>query len=51
MLALTGILLIVFGVIGLAMHIAGGFIHFILVAGLVMVVLHFHGLNGACPTS
>lgn len=41
MLALIGILLIILWVIGLFAHIAGGFIHLLLVAAVIMVVLHF----------
>jgi len=41
MLALIGILLIFIWVIGLFAHIAGGFIHLILVIALIMIVLHF----------
>lgn len=41
MLALIGILLIILWVIGLFAHIAGGFIHLLLVVALIMVVLHF----------
>jgi hypothetical protein len=41
MLALIGILLIIFWVIGLFAHIAGGFIHLLLVVALIMIVLHF----------
>ncbi len=41
MLALIGILLIVIWVVGLFAHIAGGFIHLLLVVALIMFVLHF----------
>ena len=41
MLALIGILLIVLWVIGLLAHIAGGFIHLLLVVAAIMIVLHF----------
>ena len=41
MLALIGILLIVVWVIGLFAHIAGGFIHLLLVIAAIMFVLHF----------
>lgn len=40
MLALIGLLLIIVWVIGLFAHIAGGFIHLLLVIALVMFVLH-----------
>ena len=39
MLAIIGIILIVCWLLGLTLHIAGGFIHLILVIALVMVVL------------
>jgi hypothetical protein len=41
MLALIGILLILLWVIGLFAHIAGGFIHLLLLIALIMIVLHF----------
>jgi len=41
MLALIGLLLIIIWIIGLLAHIAGGFIHLVLVLALVMFVLHF----------
>jgi len=41
MLALIGILLIILWVIGLFAHIAGGFIHLLLVVAAIMIVLHF----------
>jgi len=41
MLALIGLLLIIIWVIGLFAHIAGGFIHLVLVIALIMFVLHF----------
>ena len=41
MLAIIGIILILFWVLGLTMHIAGGFIHLVLLIALVMVVMHF----------
>jgi len=41
MLALIGILLIILWVIGLLAHIAGGFIHLLLVVAAIMIVLHF----------
>ncbi len=41
MLALIGIILIVLWVIGLLAHIAGGFIHLVLVVALILFVMHF----------
>jgi hypothetical protein len=41
MLAIIGILLIIFWGIGLFAHIAGGFIHLLLVIALILIVLHF----------
>jgi hypothetical protein len=41
MLAIIGILLIIFWGIGLLAHIAGGLIHILLVIALIMIVLHF----------
>lgn len=41
MLALIGLLLIIFWVLGLVLHIAGGLIHLLLVVAVVMIVLHF----------
>ena len=41
MLAIIGIVLIICWLLGLTLHIAGGFIHLVLVIALVMVVLHF----------
>jgi hypothetical protein len=41
MLALIGILLIILWVIGLVVHIAGGFIHLLLVVAAILIVLHF----------
>lgn len=43
MLALIGIILIALWVLGLVMHIAGNFIHLVLLIALVMVALHFLG--------
>jgi len=40
MLALIGVFLIFLWIIGLVLHIAGGFIHIILVIAVVMFVLH-----------
>jgi hypothetical protein len=41
MLALIGIFLIILWGIGLFVHIAGGFIHLLLVIALIMIVMHF----------
>ena len=41
MLALIGLLLIIFWGIGLFVHIAGGFIHLVLLVAVVMFILHF----------
>ncbi len=41
MLALIGIILILLWIAGLVLHIAGGFIHLLLILALVMVVMHF----------
>lgn len=41
MLALIGLLLIIFWVLGLVLHIAGGLIHLLLVVAVIMIVLHF----------
>jgi hypothetical protein len=41
MLALIGVLLIIFWFIGLFAHIAGGFIHLLLVLAVIMFVMHF----------
>jgi hypothetical protein len=43
MLALIGIALIGLWVIGLFAHIAGGFIHLLLVVAAILIVLHFVG--------
>jgi hypothetical protein len=40
MLALIGFVLIVLWIIGLFAHVAGGFIHLLLVIALIMFVLH-----------
>jgi len=40
MLALIGLILIILWVLGLFAHIAGGFIHLVLVLAVVMFVLH-----------
>ena len=41
MLAIIGVLLILFWVVGLFAHIAEGFIHLLLVIALIMFVMHF----------
>lgn len=41
MLALIGIILILFWILGLVLHIAGGLIHILLVVAVVVLVLHF----------
>jgi hypothetical protein len=41
MLALIGLLLIIFWLIGLFAHIAGGFIHLLLILALISFVAHF----------
>jgi len=41
MLAIIGILLIIFWILGLTLHIAGGLIHLLLLLALVMMVMHF----------
>lgn len=41
MLAIIGIILIALWVVGLLAHIAGGFIHLVLVIALVMLAMHF----------
>jgi Family of unknown function (DUF5670) len=41
MLAIIGIVLVVFWILGLTMHIAGSLIHLVLPVALVMVGLHF----------
>ncbi len=41
MLAIIGVLLILCWVVGLFAHIAGGFIHLLLVIALIMFVMHF----------
>ncbi len=47
MLAIIGLILIICWILGLTMHIAGGFIHLVLLVALVMVALHF--LRGNRP--
>jgi hypothetical protein len=41
MLMILAIILVVFWLLGLFMHIAGGLIHIVLVIALIMFVLHF----------
>jgi len=41
MLAIIGIILIVIWIIGLFAHIAGGFIHLILVIAAIAFIMHF----------
>jgi len=41
MLALLGLLLIVIWIIGLFAHIAGGFIHLLLLVAAILIILHF----------
>jgi len=41
MLATIAAILIIFWVLGLVFHIAGGIIHILLVIGLIMLVMHF----------
>ena len=41
MLAIIGIILILLWIFGLAVHIAGGFIHIVLVIALVAFIFHF----------
>lgn len=41
MLAFIAIILLICWGLGLTLHIAGGFIHLVLVIALVMVVMHF----------
>jgi len=41
MLALIGLLLIIIWGMGLFIHIAGGFIHLILLIAVMMFILHF----------
>lgn len=41
MLAIIGIILIALWVLGLVMHLAGGFIHLVLLVAVVFVVMHF----------
>ncbi len=41
MLAIIGLLLIALWVLGLVIHIAGGFIHLLLLLALISFILHF----------
>jgi hypothetical protein len=41
MLAIIGLILIALWVLGLVIHIAGGFIHLVLLVAVVFFVLHF----------
>jgi len=41
MLAILGIILIVFWILGAILHIAGGLIHLVLAVALLMLILHF----------
>jgi hypothetical protein len=41
MLLTIAAVLIIFWILGLVFHIAGGIIHILLIIGLVMLVLHF----------
>ena len=41
MLAIIGLLLIALWVLGLVVHIAGGFIHLVLLVAVIFFVLHF----------
>ena len=41
MLAIIGIILIIFWGIGLFAHLAGGFIHLVLLIAVVMFAMHF----------
>ena len=48
MLAIIAVVLIVFWLIGLfAFHVGGSFVHLLLVASLIMIVLHFLRRTGA----
>ncbi len=49
MLAIIGLILIALWVLGLLMHVAGALIHFVLVAALILIVLHF--LTGTRPAA
>ena len=41
MLAIIGLVLIALWVMGLVLHIAGGFIHLVLIIALIAFVMHF----------
>ncbi|HEY3897112.1 MAG TPA: lmo0937 family membrane protein [Chthoniobacter sp.] len=41
MLAIIGLLLIALWVLGLVIHIAGGFIHLLLILALIFFLVHF----------
>ena len=41
MLALIGIVLIILWALGLAVHVAGGLIHILLVLALISIIIHF----------
>ena len=41
MLLLLALLLLLFWIGGFAMHVAGSFIHFLLVLAIIVAVLHF----------
>jgi hypothetical protein len=41
MLAIIGLILIALWILGLVIHIAGGFIHLVLVLAVIFFVLHF----------
>jgi hypothetical protein len=41
MLAIIGLILIALWILGLVVHIAGGFIHLVLVLAVIFLVLHF----------
>lgn len=43
MLAIIGLLLIALWILGLVVHIAGGFIHLLLLVAVIFFVLHFLG--------
>ena len=47
MLALIGIVLIVLWGLGLAVHVAGAFIHLLLILALISIVMHFVRGKGA----
>jgi len=41
MLLAIGIIVLVLWLLGLAIHIGGAFIHLLLIAGLILLILHF----------